>query len=73
MKVPVSVETLTIPIPSELFFDPIRSSVSLLSQILGLNNDSKVTKVMLGIFIYSSHSEESVKFDEFLNGESIPN
>jgi len=52
MKVSVSIETLTIPIPSQLFIDHIHSSISLLSHILGLNDDGRVTEVMLGILLY---------------------
>jgi len=69
MKIPVSIETLTIPIPSELFIDPICSSVSLLRQILGLEDDGQVTDVMLGVFLYLSQSKTSLKFVEFLAGE----
>lgn len=43
--------------------------MSLLSQILGLDDYSKVTEVMLGVFLYLSRCEVGIKFDEFLAGE----
>ena len=66
LKTPVPLETLITPLSSELFINPIISSISLLSQILGLNIDIMVSEVMLGILLHLSQSEAGIKFDEFL-------
>ena len=70
LKTFVSSETLTPSFQSQLCVDAICSSVALLSQILGSNDDSKVTKVMLGVFVYLSQSgAKCLNFDEFLAGK----
>ena len=66
LKTSASSKTLTTPIPSKLFINPIRSVVSLSIQILYLDNDSMVTEVMLGTFLYLSQFEAVIKFEKFL-------
>ena len=38
-------------------------------QILGLDSDSMVSEVMLGILLYLSQYASGIKFDDFLVGE----
>ncbi len=56
MNTPVIHESLVVPFQSELCIPTIHSSVTLLSQILGLDDDRSVIEVMLGFFIYLSQS-----------------
>ena len=53
-----------------LFQDSVQVVFSLLSQILGLDNDKLVIEVILGFLMKLSHSESKSKFlnfDEFLD------
>jgi len=52
-----------------MFLDPVQSLFSLLSQILGLDYDALVTKVMLGILLFFFDPESSLgafRFDDFM-------
>ena len=69
LNTPVSSDTLITPLYSKLFINPIVSTISLLIQILGLDSDSMVSEVMLGILLHLSQSGAGIKFDEFLAGE----
>ena len=69
LKTPVPSKTLFTPLSSEMFIKPVVSTISLLSQIPGLDSDIMVSEVMLGILLYLSQSEERIKFDELLDGE----
>ena len=69
LKTLVPSETLITPLSSELFINPVISSFSLLTQILGLDSNSMVSKVILGILLYLSQYEAGIKFDDFLAGE----
>ena len=52
LSTPVSHEILVIPFQSDLCIPIVRSSITLLSQILGSYDDSQVTKVIIGFLIY---------------------
>ena len=67
LKNPVPLESLITPLSSELFINPVVSTISLLSKILGLDSDIMVSEVMLGILLYLSHFEAGVKLNEFLD------
>ena len=69
LKTTVPLDTLINPLSFEMFINPTVSSMSFLSQILGLNSDSMVSKVILGILLYLSQSASGIKFNEFLDGE----
>ena len=66
LNTPVPSDTLITPLSSQLFINPVVSSISLLSQILGLDSDNMVSEVMLGILLYLSQSASGINFDEFL-------
>ena len=67
LTTPVSHEVLAIPFQSDLCIPIICSSGTILSQILGSDDDSQITQVMLGFFIYLSQSgTKAINFDEFL-------
>ncbi len=59
-----------IPFSSELFTLVIRSAVTLLSKVLGLDNDSQVTAIMVGLFLFLySSGTTPVHFNEFFSKE----
>ena len=68
-KSPVPSKTLITPLSSKLFINPVVSDISLLSQILALDSDSTVSKVMLGVLLFSSQSTSGIKFNDFLSKE----
>ena len=53
------------PYDRSLFSEPLQAAFSILSQILGLEDDSKVTEIMVGvIFLVSQSSREvNLSFD----------
>ena len=57
-----------LPYNVKVFQDPVVSFFSLLSQILGHNDDIMVDEVMIGCLLKSSKliSDQYLKFDEFL-------
>ena len=69
LNTPVPSESLITPLSSKLFIKHVVSTISLLSQILGIDNDIMVFEVMLGILLHLSQSEARIKFDDFLVGE----
>ena len=69
LNTPVPSETLITPLSFEMFINLVVSTISLLIQILGLDSDSMVSEVMIGILLYLSQSKEKIKFDDFLVGE----
>ena len=69
LNTPVASETLITPLSSKLFIKPVVSTISLLSQILGLDSDNMVSEVVLGILLYLSQYKVGIKFDDFLAGE----
>ena len=69
MNTPVPSETLITPLSSKLFINLVISTISLLSQSLGLDSDGMVSKVILGILLHLSQYEVGIKFNESLAGE----
>ena len=66
----VSYEDLLVPFSSELCTPVIHSAMTLLSQILGLDDYTKVTKAMVGLLLYIGQSgTSSIRFDKFLAKE----
>ena len=64
-----NIEGLSLPYSIDLFNYSIRPFFSLMSDILGLDDDRLVNEVMLGFLVKFSQSEERNKclnFDEFL-------
>ena len=51
-----------------LFSEPLQASFSILSQILGLEDDSKVTEIMVGVICLVSQSSKEINlsFDQYL-------
>ena len=49
--------------------NPVVSAISHFIQILGLDSDSMVFEVMLGILPYMSQYTSGIKFNDFLAGE----
>ena len=64
----ISPSNYTFPYDVSLFIESIQAVFSLLSQILGLDNDKSVTKVMVGTICLVSQSvkEFSLSFDQYL-------
>ena len=58
----------TFPYDLSSFIEPIQAILSLLSQILGLDSDQSITKVMIGTLYLVSQSKEQngFKYEEFL-------
>ena len=56
------------PYDRSLFFEPLQATFSILSQILGLEDDSKVTEIMVGVICLVSQSSKEVNlnFDQYL-------
>ena len=56
------------PYDRSLFSEPLQGVFSVLSQILGLEDDSKVTEIMVGIICFVSQASEEVnlQFDQYL-------
>ena len=56
------------PYDRSLFSEPMQGVFSVLSQILGLEDDSKVTEIMVGIICLVSQASEEVnlQFDQYL-------
>jgi len=56
------------PYDSSLFFEPLQAVFSILSQILGLEDDRKVTEIMVGIvcLVIQSTKEINLSFDQYL-------
>ena len=69
LNTPVLSETLITPLSFKLFLNPVVSAISLLSQILGLDRNIMVSKVMLGILLHPIQYEAGIKFDEFFPEE----
>ncbi len=60
-------ETLVVSFQFELCIPIIYSLVTLLSQILGLDDDKLMNEVMIGVFMYLIRSStKAIRFDEFL-------
>lgn len=68
VKPDVSPTHVTFPYDISLFTEPIQAIFSLMSQILGLDSDKLVTKVMVGTLCLVSQSKEQLflNYDEFL-------
>ena len=64
----VSIEGLTFPRKNSIFQDPFQSLFSLMSQVLGLDDDRLVFEVMIGCLLEVSHSKspKCLNFGEFL-------
>ena len=56
------------PYDRSLFSEPLQAAFSILSQILGLEDDSKVTEIMVGVICLVSQSSKEVNlhFDQYL-------
>jgi hypothetical protein len=56
------------PYDRSVFSEPLQGVFSILSQILGLEDDSKVTEIMVGIICLVSQSSKEVNlhFDQYL-------
>ena len=67
-KPDVSPSSHAFPYDRSLFFEPLQATFSILSQILGLEDDSKVTKIMVGVICLVSQSSKEVNlsFDQYL-------
>ena len=66
-KPDVSPANHAFPYDSSLFFEPLQAAFSILSQILGLEDDTKVTEIMVGIICLVSQStkEINLSFDQY--------
>ena len=64
----ISLVSSAFPYDISLFIEPIQVVFSLLSQILGLDSDRLVTKVLIGTLYLVSQSKNEVclNYDEFL-------
>ena len=67
-KLDVSPSNHAFSYDSSLFFEPLQVVFSILSQILGLEDDRKVTEIMVGIVFLVSRStkEINLSFDQYL-------
>ena len=67
-KPDVSPTNHSFPYDSSLFSEPLQATFSILSQILGLEDDTKVTEIMVGIICLVSQStkEINLSFDQYL-------
>ena len=67
-KLDVNPSNHAFPYDRSLFSEPLQATFSILSQILGLEDDSKVTEIMVGvIFLVSQSSKEiNLSFDQYL-------
>ena len=67
-KSKISPSNHAFPYDSSLFSEPLQEVSSILSQILGLEDDRKVTEIMVGIvFLVSQSSKEvNLSFDQYL-------
>ena len=56
------------PYDHSVFSEPLQGVFSVLSQLLGLEDDSKVTKIMVGIIclVSQSSNEVNLHFDQYL-------
>ena len=56
------------PYDRSLFSEPLQAAFSILSQILGLEDDSKVTEIMVGVIclVSQSSTEVNLNFDQYL-------
>ena len=68
LKPNLSPSNYVFPYDISLFIEPIHVAFSLLSQILGLDNDMLVIEVMIGTLCLVSQSKQDIclNFDEFL-------
>ena len=68
-KPDVSPANHAFPYDSSLFSEPLQVAFSILSQILGLEDDTKVTEIMVGIiFLVSQSSKEiNLSFNQYLD------
>ena len=64
----VSPSNQAFPYDSSFFSEPLQETFSILSQILGLEDDSKFTKIMVGVIcLVSQFSKEiNLSFDQYL-------
>jgi hypothetical protein len=67
-KPDVSPSNHTFPYDRSLFSEALQATFSILSQILGLEDDSKVTKIMVGVICLVSQSSKEINlsFDQYL-------
>ena len=67
-KLDISPSNHSFPYDSSLFSEPLQAVFSILSQILGLEDDKKVTEIMVGIVCLVSQStkEINLSFDQYL-------
>ena len=67
-KPDVSPSSHAFPYDNSLFSEPLQATFSILSQILGLEDDSKVTEIMVGVICMVSQSfkEINLSFDQYL-------
>ena len=64
----VSIGGFTFPCENSIFQDPLQSLFSLMSRVVGLDDDRIVSKVMVGCLLEVSQSKipKCLYFDEFL-------
>ena len=64
----ISLSSYTFPYDISLFIETIQAVFSLLSQILGLDNDKSITEVMVGTvcLVNQSVKEFALSFDQYL-------
>ena len=67
-KPDVSASNHAFPYDSSLFSEPLQPAFSILSQILGLEDDSKVTEIMVGVICLVSQSSKEINlsFNQYL-------
>ena len=67
-KPDVSPSNHAFPYDNSLFSKPLQAAFSILSQILGLEDDSKVTEIMVGVICLVSQSSKEINlsFDQYL-------
>ena len=67
-KPDVSPSNHAFPYDRSLFSEPLQAAFSILSQILGLEDDSKVTEIMVGVICLVSQSSKEINlsFDQYL-------
>ena len=67
-KPDISPSNHAFPYDSSLFFEPLQAVFSILSQILGLEDDKTVTEIMVGIvcLVIQSAKEDNLSFDQYL-------
>ena len=68
LKPDVSPSNHAFPYDRSLFSEPLQATFSILSQILGLEDDSKVTEIMVGVIclVSKSSKEVNLNFDQYL-------